>query len=207
MVTTDQLQQFREKYRECLKRASWVIISGSIPEGVTGSIYSELVQVATSVSIPCLVDATGEVLQEALHSRPEIIKLNTEELKTTFDISTKKFCELVRDCLEIYRQHEMNNLVITCGNEGVLAYTKEGIFHAQAPEQSVINPAGAGDSVSAALAWRFSLGECWMEALRWSAAVSAAVVRTPGTGDCHLEDVKEILPQVTVTRKEGRNHG
>ena len=89
-------------------------------------------------------------------------------------------------------------LVITCGIDGILAITGEGEFLAVSPAQVEINSAGAGDAVSAAIAWRLSLGESWTEALRWGAAVSAAVVLTPGTADCNPEDVARILPDSQV---------
>jgi fructose-1-phosphate kinase PfkB-like protein len=48
------------------------------------------------------------------------------------------------------------------------------------------------------LAWRFSEGDRWQEALKWAGAVSAAVVLTQGTAECRMEDVKDLLKQVKV---------
>ena len=82
----------------------------------------------------------------------------------------------------------------------MLAFTPEGDFLTKAPLQKAVNAAGAGDSVSSTLAWRFSLGEGWEAALKWAGAVSAATVLTERTGDVVMSDVDRIYKDVTVTK-------
>jgi fructose-1-phosphate kinase PfkB-like protein len=53
------------------------------------------------------------------------------------------------------------------------------------------------------LAWRFSLGDSWSEALRWTAAASAACVLTEGTAESRRTDVERILPEVEVRLLDG----
>ena len=53
------------------------------------------------------------------------------------------------------------SLVITCGKDGILVFTPDGIYQAGCAEVKEVNAAGAGDAVSAALVYRFSLGELW----------------------------------------------
>jgi sugar/nucleoside kinase (ribokinase family) len=48
------------------------------------------------------------------------------------------------------------------------------------------------------LAWRFSLGDDWPEALRWAAAASAASVLAEGTGESHRPEVERLLPEAKV---------
>jgi 6-phosphofructokinase 2 len=102
--------------------------------------------------------------------------------------------------VEVRREYRLPALVVTCGKQGILALTPEGDFLAAASEQAVVNAAGAGDAVSAGLAWRLSLGDGWEETLRWAAAAGAATVLTAGTADCELAQVERIYPQVKISR-------
>jgi 6-phosphofructokinase 2 len=62
----------------------------------------------------------------------------------------------------------------------------------------VVNSAGAGDGMAAALAIGLSEGWPWAESLRLAVATAAAVVMTPGTAECHKADVDRLLPQVRL---------
>jgi fructose-1-phosphate kinase PfkB-like protein len=87
---------------------------------------------------------------------------------------------------------------LTLGREGILAITPDHAYLVAAPVQQEVNAAGSGDAVSAALAWRFLLGDDWRDALRWAAAAGAATVLTEGTAECRMADVLRILPETTI---------
>ena len=89
-------------------------------------------------------------------------------------------------------------LVLTCGRDGIIIVTAEGVVQAQAPVQRAINAAGAGDAASAAIVWRRAQGDGWTETARWAAAISAASVVTEGTAEVRFADVEHLLPDVRV---------
>ena len=136
----------------------------------------------------------------AAAARPAILKMNRSELAQAFGIRADTLEGLAAAVKEFRTGQGLSALVITCGIDGVLASTPEGEYLAASPAQEEVNSAGAGDAVSAAVPWRLSLGEAWPEALRWGAAVSAAVVLTPGTADCNPADVTRILPGTHVRK-------
>ena len=92
----------------------------------------------------------------------------------------------------------LRSLVITCGKDGIRAFTPQGVFQAGAPELKAVNAAGAGDAVSAALAYHLMLGEPWAQALKWAAATAAAVVLTEGTAECDPAEVIRLYPEAWV---------
>ena len=92
----------------------------------------------------------------------------------------------------------MNSLVLTCGADGIISFSSEGAFHTIVPKLKAVNAAGAGDAVSSALAWRFSEGDNWYQALKWAGAVSAAVVLTPGTAELRTQDALDLLPKIQI---------
>ena len=197
-VNARQLDQFTQAYRRHLEGSQWVICSGSLPASVPDSFYGELARLAAEARIPFLIDSSGDALIESISNRPTILKMNWEEFEWTFGVRAERLEDLIPAARDVYHKYELRNLVLTCATLGILALTPAGDFRAIAPVQQAVNAAGAGDAVSAALAWRLSMGESWADALRWSAAAAAAVVLTEGTADCRWEDVQEILSQVAI---------
>jgi len=197
-ISSQHVDQFLRAYQIHLLKTDWVVCSGSIPPALPESFYKGLVQSAVQAGVKVLVDSTQKALLSTLPYHPTILKMNWDEFKWTFQVKADTFEELIPKARQAAAQHSIPNLVITCGSEGILAITQTGSFVARAPEQPAVNAAGAGDGASAAIVWRLSLGDPWPEALKWAAAVSAAVVLTEGTADCRVSDVNAIFPKTEV---------
>ncbi len=193
-------EAFQDLCRRHLPGASWVVCAGSLPEGMPAGFYEQVTAMAREAGALTLVDCTGEPLRRAAAARPAILKMNQHELAQTFGLAVDALPALLAGVGDLRRRLQLANVVITGGEEGMLAVTEGGCYLARAPRQEAINAAGAGDGASAALVWRLSQGETWPQALHWAAATSAAVVLTEATAHCRMEDVLRIYPQVSVRR-------
>ncbi len=184
--------------REQLKNTAWLVGGGIIPSGLSASFYGLITQEAHQAGVPVLLDTHSQFIEGALFAEPDVVKMNWNEFERTHGEAFGTLKALAH-AAEMYHQNLTGSaLVITCGPDGILAFTPEGSFHVQPPEMQVVNTTGAGDAASAALAWRLSMGKHWPDALRWAAATSAAVVLTEGTADLHRSDVDTILSQVII---------
>jgi 1-phosphofructokinase family hexose kinase len=190
--------ELTRRYCAHLAQADWVVASGSLPEGIPPSYYRTLAELAAEAGKPFLLDCSSEPMRLAAEARSAVLKMNRSELTQAFGVQAATVQELAGMVGAFRAERGLPAVVITCGKDGILASTPEGEYLAASPAQTEVNSAGAGDAVSAALPWRLSLGESWAEALRWGAAVSAAVVLTPGTADCNPADVARILPDTHV---------
>jgi 1-phosphofructokinase family hexose kinase len=198
-VDEQQYAEYVRRFTGHLFRSSWVVTGGSLPQGLPANFYGILAETAQQAGVPMLVDASGPpILAMLRRCRPAILKMNRGELAETFGLCPGDLSELAACAAGLRSREALPALVLTCGPDGILAFTKEGAWLAAAPPQTEVNAAGAGDAVSAALPYRLSLGDPWPEALRWAAATSAAAVLTPGTADCRMEDVTRILRDTTV---------
>jgi ribokinase len=75
----------------------------------------------------------------------------------------------------------VSTVVTTRGEQGVEIHTAEGERHSiSAPEVSVIDTTGAGDTFCGAFAARLAHGASMNEAARWAIAASALAVGQPG---------------------------
>jgi 1-phosphofructokinase family hexose kinase len=190
--------ELRQRYQTYLSQADWVIAAGSLAPGLPISFYQNINEAAHAAQVPILVDAFGPPVRAALAAPPTILKMNRTEFGQTFDLAAATLAELQIQAQRVREREKLPALVLTCGEDGLLAFTREGVFQAVSPLQQPVNTAGAGDTASAMLVWRFSLGAGWPDALRWAAAASAACVLTEGTADSRREDVERILPEVEI---------
>ena len=199
-VPPNAYQSFIDKCRHYLPAAKWVVTGGSLPSGVPVTFYCTLTEMARQHNVPVLLDVPGPPLVEALSAKPDIIKINEREFLQTFNIETESTPDLITKAQNFRGAHQLSTLVLTCGADGIFAFTADGVYQAVAPPQQAVNAAGAGDSVSAVLPWRLSLGDNWLDTLRWAAATSAAVVLTEGTAEVRPADIERILPDTQVQR-------
>ena len=202
VVSTEQKQEFVDKFKKRVKDAEWVIFAGSLPPSLNVDFYSELIAIAKEANVPSLIDSQKQYVVEAIKAKPEIVKMNWEEFEWTFNKKAETLEALIQQTKELYAEKNIKNLVITLGKNGILVLTSEGNYLVKAPFQKPVNAAGAGDAVSSTLAYRLSKGDSWESALRWASAVSAATVLTERTGDVDMKDVERIYKEVEVKKIE-----
>jgi 1-phosphofructokinase family hexose kinase len=198
-VTAAAAEQFLQQVQACLPEAAWVVAAGSLPPGLPDTFFRQIIALADKAGKPVLLDSADQPVQAVLSNPPAVLKMNRAEFCHTFSVMADTLADLIAAARQVAAQRRLPALVLTCGEDGLLAFTPAGNFHAAAPVQAVVNAAGAGDAASGALAWRLWQGDSWPEALRRAAAISAASVLTPGTADINLADVERILPQTQVT--------
>ncbi len=198
-VSPEHTVRFLECFRRRVRQAEWVICGGSIPPSAPQDLYAHILSEAQAVGVPVLMDAAHQAICQALPQRPSVVKMNWGEFESTFHRQAATLEALQSAAHQVYHDRCLNALVLTCGAQGMLAFTPQGNYRVALPPLPAVNAAGAGDAASAALAWRLSLGEDWKTALRWAGAVSAASVLTEATAECRMEEVLRLLPQVQVT--------
>lgn len=196
--------EFLQRAEQHTPQAEFAVAGGSLAAGLPGNIYRHIIERARAAGVPLLLDVSGPPVQAVLAAPPDILKMNWGEFERTFGAPASTLVELSARAAQVAARHNLPALVLTCGREGLLAVTSDGLFHAAAPPQKAVNAAGAGDVASGVLAWRRSLGEPWPDALRFAAAAGAASVLTEGTADCNPLDVERILPHTSVRGETSR---
>lgn len=202
VITPAHLSALLARFAALMAEARFCLTGGKLPAGVPQDLFRTLAEGCARAGVPLLVDSFGAPLLACLPARPAVVKLNRAEFCATFTPGTPalSLVELQKAAAQVQQQHRLPALVVTCGADGLLAFTEAGAWRAVAPPQKALNAAGAGDAASAALAWRLAEGDDWPSALRWAAAVSAAVVLTPGTADFEPDAARGLLAQVRVER-------
>lgn len=75
IIQETDIKQLYEQL-SCLKKDDLLIISGSIPRGLSTNIYEDILAFVSQKDIKVVIDATGELLMSTLKYHPLLIKPN-----------------------------------------------------------------------------------------------------------------------------------
>lgn len=201
MVTPAEIGLFFEKVRSIPTDASFVVISGSVPQGVSSKIYAQLITTLKAKGIRRIaLDADGELLREGCKAGPYLIKPNLYEFRRLTGTDVKDIDAAIQEARKLMASWGIEVVLLSMGSKGLLGMKGEEAYHACPPVLEVVSAVGAGDATVAGFVHGLTQGLSFPEALRLAAAAGAAVVLTPGTELCHLQDVEEILPKVELRR-------
>lgn len=181
--------------------ADTVVLAGSLPECWSPDRYGDLVRAASGHG-PVIVDASGDSLLAAVTAGVFAVKPNLHELESIAGplASPAEICDAARDL----RARGARWVLVSCGRDGAYMHSERGTWHASGLDVPVLNPAGAGDGMTACLALGASRGWGEEETLRMATAVSTAIVTTRGTAEIRRADVEALLPRVRITSACGQ---
>ena len=205
LVTEAEHAAFTVLFAEALPRSSAVVLSGSLPPGLSASTYAGLITMAAQAGVPALLDASGDALRLGIAAGPAIVKPNLAELEALAGpvsaarpVSTA--CTVPAAAAEL-RNRGAGAVVVTLGSDGLLAVTGQGSWHAM-PEPVSGNPTGAGDAAAAALVHGLVANTPWADRVRHAAALGAATVAAQVAGEFEPADYERALASVRVTSWE-----
>ena len=194
-VTPRDVQTLHSRVIDLLPQAHYLFCGGSMPEGMPVDAYAPLIVAARKRGVQTMMDTSGQFLAPNAAALPDVIKPNAAEASALLGWSVETVEQAVEAVRELWARG-IPTPIVTLGERGAVAGVGESIFFIPPLGVRVRNTAGAGDGFGAGLLQARLQGKDWPESLRWATAVAAAVLLTPGTGECRLEDVQRLYPQV-----------
>ena len=142
------LQALLEKL-DGLKEGDVLVLAGSIPASIPETIYAEIMKRLDGKGVLTVVDATNDLLMEVLPYHPFLIKPNQLELGAIFGVELDTQESVVPYARKMQEQGALNVLV-SMGGKGAVLLDADGEVHMlPAPEGTLVNAVGAGDSMVA----------------------------------------------------------
>ena len=194
------------EWRRCLAalaalrhKPRFVVASGSLPPGVPDDFYAQLARCAGALGAKTLLDSSGAALQEALKDGVFLIKPNLGELRALTNAPLEDERTRIEACRRIVAAGAAEIVALSLGHEGALMVTQDGAWRAPALPVQIVSAVGAGDSFLGAMVWALASGQSLVEGFRWGVAAGSAALLTPGTELSHADDIRRLLPDVTVT--------
>ncbi len=196
-VNAEHICDLETKFTRSMETASCVMIGGTLPDGVPCDLYTRLVQQAGERGIPVVLDASGPALKAGMEGRPAIVKPNRHELQELAGLPIVSQNDILSAGKEIRKKYG-SSLVITLGEQGLLALFPGGTYQVPPLSVKVVSTAGAGDGVLAGLAAALSFGWPLEKGLTLGTAMAGAVCMQLATADCRREDIEALIPQVNL---------
>jgi len=150
-----------EKVRELMERLDALqaedilVLAGSIPSSMSSDVYKNIMVRLQETAEKngkgplVVVDATKNLLLNVLQYHPFLIKPNHHELGELFGVTLTTREEVVPYAKKLKEQGARNVLVSMGGLGAVLVDEQDGVYLSEAPEGTVVNSVGAGDSMVA----------------------------------------------------------
>jgi tagatose 6-phosphate kinase len=205
-VAAGEYAAFCGAYERALAGCTAVVLSGSLPPGLSPDSYAELGAMAAAAGVPTVLDAHGEALLRGAAARPAIVKSNLAELEAIAGRRLSTADGVDKDAVALaareLRAAGPQAVVVTLGADGLWAVTADGCWQAVPPREVRGNPTGAGDAVAAGLVHGLVLGRPWEERLRHAVALGTASAAAPVAGEFSHADYAEALAGVRVDRGE-----
>ena len=132
-----------------LQEGDTLVLAGSIPESMPGTIYSNILEALQGRGIRFVVDATKDLLLNVLQYHPFLIKPNHHEIGEIFGVELDTRESVVPYARKLREMGAVNVLVSMSGKGAVLVDEYDQVHALPAPEGKLINAVGAGDSMVA----------------------------------------------------------
>ena len=134
---------------KALKEGDTLVLAGSIPESMPGTIYSNILEALQGRGIRFVVDATKDLLLNVLQYRPFLIKPNHHEIGEIFGVKLETRESVVPYAKKLQEMGAVNVLVSMSGMGAVLLDENGQVHALPAPKGELVNAVGAGDSMVA----------------------------------------------------------
>ena len=152
-----------------------LVLAGSIPASLPDNIYQDIMKRVEAKGVMTIVDARKDLLENVLELRPFLIKPNNFELAELFGLEElwdKQ--EVLRYAKELQERGARNVLVSMAGAGAVLAAEDGSTYESPAPDGTVINSVGAGDSMVAGFLYGLLTTESFEQAFYTGLACGSA---------------------------------
>ncbi len=183
-------------------RPRWLVISGSLPEGMPATALSELIVKArkTLPDLRIAVDSRGEALVAALRTGVDLIKPDRREMAELAaalgqgdgDALTLARRMVEAGCARVF--------LYTLGAQGLVVVREEAAWRWRPPAVEPVSLAGAGDFLLGTLIARLVDGDDWRTASRLAMAAAAATAATEGTDPPIPAAVTALAPSCRLHR-------
>jgi len=194
---------FHREFQKKTTHKKIVLISGSLPLGVPGEAYAQLVGLARIADCLAFVDSSGLALSKVLAAGPDFVKINREEAElatkvTIYDPSSA--AQAARKLLDL----GANSAAVSLGERGLVGVRKGDplAVYARTTPLAAISTVGCGDAALAGFAFAAANDLSFEQSLAVATACGAANCLAALPCRIVRDDISRIERDVHVERLE-----
>jgi len=175
----------------------YLVISGSIPEGVSDHIYAEMAGIAKKRGAKVIVDVSGPPLKSVIEEGVYLIKPNLGEFQRLIGRELQDEEEIKEEAIKLIKNKSAQVIVISIGAGGALLVNDQQAEFMRPPTVPIKSKVGAGDSMVAGIVLSLAQGHSLKNSFYYGLAAGSAAVMTPGTELCRKEDTDRLFEIMT----------
>lgn len=196
-ILSFEREDFMDRFRELVKISEYVVLSGSLTEGLSEDFYAKLIKICNESGSKAFLDASGEPLKRGIEAVPYCIKPNRRELEYAVGKKLTTEAEIIQAAYE-YVKNGISKVIVSMGDKGLLQITKTKVIKAVPPHIKKVNTVGCGDCVVAAMILGMIQGLEDEDIMKFAAGVSAANATTLESGMIPQDKMDQIIEDVVV---------
>lgn len=173
VIGKKELEKLYEKL-DHLKEDDILVLAGSVCEGMSDSVYMDIMSRLSEKKLKVIVDATKDLLVNVLKYHPFLIKPNNHELGDIFGVTIKERKDVITYAKKLQEKGAENVLVSMAGDGAVLLTKDHQIYETEAPKGIVKNSVGAGDSMVAGFVAGYAKKKDYKEAFKMGVCTGSA---------------------------------
>ena len=196
-ILSFEREDFMDRFRELVKISEYVVLSGSLTEGLLEDFYAKLIKICNDHGAKAFLDASGEPLKRGIEAVPYCIKPNRRELEYAVGKKLSTEAEIIQAAYE-YIKAGVVKVVVSMGDKGLLQITKTKVIKAVPPRIKKVNTVGCGDCVVAAMILGMIQGLNDEDTMKFAAGVSAANATTLESGMIPQDTMEKLIQDVVI---------
>lgn len=198
-LSEDEFRQLEEKVLN-IEPGALLVISGSLPPGITVDKLTQLIKSALQHGLRCIVDSSGEALAAALDiGNIELVKPNQKELSALIGRELTQPDDVRKAAQEIVDSGKARRVVVSLGPQGALAVDASQCVQIVPPPMKSQSTVGAGDSMVGAMTLKLANNAPLDDMVRYGVAAGSAATMNQGTRLCAQTDTQKIYDYLRNT--------
>jgi 1-phosphofructokinase family hexose kinase len=196
-ITPEELKSLEKTIDSRLDSASWLMLCGSIPPGVSSDFYTKLIRRARERKVKTLLDTDGDALLHGVEAGPTVVTPNQPEAERLLNRALITRPHFIEAATRI-KAMGAESVLLSLGSRGVVAVNENQLMEVLPPRIEAVSPLGAGDALAAAYVWAATKKKDFADCVRWGVAAGTASAKLPGLEFANLEQTKEVYKSVEV---------
>jgi len=170
-----------------------VIISGSLPPGMSPEYLRKIVRAAKDKHAQVIVDTSEQALKVVLEEGVFLLKPNLGELGRLVGVDALDNESADEAAEELVNAGKAEVVIVSLGAQGAYLISKDYKEHIPAPTVKKLSTVGAGDSMVAGMVSILANGGTYSEMVRMGVACGSAATMNSGTQLFKKEDALRLF--------------
>lgn len=194
-ISRENVKELLKKFEE-IKKDDVVILSGSVPNSISKSIYADIIKLLPK-DCKVILDTRGLHFVEGLKEGVFLTKPNNHELEEFFNRKLNNIEEIIQAGKDLQALGS-KNVLISLGKDGSILITEKEVYIGNAPQGKLISSVGAGDSMVAGVVYGIAKGMPLEDSYKYGIASGSSTAFSEGLTT--FEGMNSLLNKIEIKK-------